>query len=271
MKRTRRRGHIAAAAGIATAVSLVLMSTMAGRELPPHKTPNEAGFHSSMLWLELALTPQEIFDDLGPVDTAEGQARRLHLDIANRYDFGFMVCYSLYNASLIFLVMRLNVYRLKSLLKLRVFLALGLLLSAAMLVGDIVENIQLLDLTKARSIEEVSQSVLSSLMYWTRIKWGAIAIVCLMLSAGYASYFRRIPTLLLPATYAVAGLTSLLAISVSDARVVMEYLGVRAIAIAWSASLVHAVLIAVRGPAGFPLPSHLHVRHLAQESAEAEA
>ena len=268
MKRARRRGHLAVASGIATIISAVLMGAMAGPEVPPHTKANIEGFHSTMLWFELALTPNEIFDNLGPVNTPEGQARRLHLDIANRFDFGFMVCYSLYNACLIYLVTHLNVYRLKSLLKLRVFFALGILLSIAMLVGDVVENIQLLELTKLPAVEDILQSTMTNLIYWTRVKWGAIFIVCLMLSAGYASYFRRIPTLLLPAAYAVAGVSGLIAISVADARTVMEFISIRAIAFAWIASLVHATLISVRGPARFPLPDHPHVRHAASAQAD---
>lgn len=268
MKRTRRIGYVAVITGIATIGSVVLMQVMAGPEVPPHSTGNAAGFHSTMLWFELALTPKEIFDNLGPINSDAGQARRLNLDIANKYDFAFMVCYSLYNASLIYLVTHLNVYRLKSLLKLRVFMVLGILLSIAMLVGDIVENVQLLELTKVLYAEDIQQSTMSSLIYWTRVKWGAIFAVCIMLSAGYASYFRRIPTLLLPAAYAVAGVSGVIAISVADARVVMEYISIRAITIAWAASLVHAIMISAKGPARFPLPDHPHVRHAATAEAD---
>ena len=268
MKGARRGGLLVVASGVATVMSVVLMGAMAGPEVPPHTKANSEGFHSTMLWFELALTPQEIFDNLGPIESPEGQARRLHLDSANRYDFGFMVCYSLFNASLIYLVTRLNVYRLKSLLKLRVFLALGIILSAAMLTGDIVENMQLLDLTKLHSAGEIQQTTMSNLIYWTRIKWGAIFVVCLMLSAGYASYFRRIPTLLIPAAYAAAGVSGLIAISVADARTVMEYLSIRAVMFAWTASLVHAFLISVRGPAGFPLPERANARRAATAKAE---
>ena len=262
MERARRRALFVVLTGLATIVSVVVMVTMAGKEVPPHTVPNDAGLHSTMLWFELAYTPKEIFDNLGPISSQHGPIRRLQLDIANRYDFAFMVCYSLFNAALVYLVTHLNVYRLKSLIKLRVFLVLGLLLCVAMLVGDIVENLQLLELTKTQSVADIERTnLMTTLVYWTRIKWGAIFIVCLMLSAGYASYFRRIPTLLLPAVYAVAGISGLIAISLADTRIVMEMLSTRAIAVAWFASLLHAGLIVVRGPVGFPLPDHQHVRH----------
>lgn len=272
MERARRRALFVVISGLATIVSVILMVTMAGKEVPPHTIPNDAGLHSTMLWFELAYTPQEIFDNLGPVNSLHGPMRRLQLDITNQYDYAFMVCYSLFNAALIYLVTHLNVYRLKSLIKLRVFLALGLLLCVAMLVGDIVENMQLLELTKIQSIEDIGRTnLMTNLVYWTRIKWGAIFVVCLMLSVGYASYFRRIPTLLLPAVYAVAGISGLIAISLADTRVVMEMLSTRAIAVAWAASLLHAGLVVVRGPVGFPLPDHLHVRHAQVAEADVNA
>jgi hypothetical protein len=272
MERARRRALFVVITGLATIISVIVMMTMAGKELPPHKIPNDAGLHSTMLWFELAYTPQEIFDNLGPIHSPHGPPRRMQLDIANQYDYAFMVCYSLFNAALIYLVTHLNIYRLKSLIKLRVFLVLGLLLSVAMLLGDIVENVQLLELTKVQSVADIgATSLVSNLVYWTRVKWGAIFVVCLMLSAGYASYFRRIPTLLLPAVYAVAGISGLIAISLADTRIVMEMLSTRAIAVAWAASLLHAGLVVVRGPVGFPLPEHLHVRHAPIAEADVKA
>lgn len=272
MERARRRALFVVVTGLATIVSVIIMVNMAGKEVPPHTMPNEGGFHSTMLWFELAYTPQEIFDNLGPINSSHGPARRVQLDIANRYDFGFMVCYSLFNAALIYLVTHLNVYRLRSLIKLRVFLVLGLLLSVTMLVGDVVENIQLLELTKVQSVADIeATNVMANLVYWTRIKWGAIFVVCLMLSAGYASYFRRIPTLLLPAVYAVAGISGLIAISLADTRIVMELLSTRAIAVAWTVSLLHAALVVARGPVGFPLPDHLHVRHAPAAEVDVKA
>ncbi|NUM54089.1 MAG: hypothetical protein HUU46_10635 [Candidatus Hydrogenedentes bacterium] len=268
MKGARRTGYLVVVTGIATIASVIVMSTMAGPEVAPHTKPNSGGFSSTMLWFELALTPREIFENLGPTNSEEGRARRLQLDITNKYDFAFMVCYSMYNASLVYLVTHLNVYRLRSLLKLRVFLALGILLSIAMLVGDIVENVQLLELTRVANADDIQESTMSSLIYWTRVKWGAIFAVCIMLSAGYASYFRRIPTLLIPAAYALAGVSGMIAISIPEARVVMEYISIHAITFAWAASLLHAILISVKGPAGFPLPDNVHVRNA--ETAEAE-
>lgn len=270
MKRHNRAAALAVVvAGVATLLSVVLMRTQSGPELPPYMRTNPEGFKSAMLWFELAGSREEVFQVLGPVNSPEGSALRRQLDTANYYDFAFMTCYSLYNAALIFFVTHLNVYRLRYLLQLKVFFILGLILSAAMLIGDIIENLQLLDMTKATVPDAISLSTLTTLQYWTRIKWGAIFIVALMLCAGYASYFRRIPTLFVPAVYAVAGISGLVAISLPNARPLLEIVGAPAIAVAWTASLAHAAVVAVRGPARLPLPARLHAHH--QRSAQQEA
>lgn len=249
MKDVRRlAAFLVVLTGCATLASVVLMRLAAGPEVPPHAYPNAAGFKSTMLWFELADSVNEVFDILGPADSELGQARRRQLDTTNRFDFGFMVCYSLYNAALIYFVTHLNIYRFTGLLRLRVFLVLGVLLSIAMLVGDVIENQQLLMMTRLESSDEISQYVVNQLQYWTRVKWGAIFTVCLMLSAGYTAYFRRITTLLLPAIYAVAGVTGFVSITVPEARFVLERAASPAIALAWTISLMHGAIVLLRKP-----------------------
>jgi hypothetical protein len=252
MKDVRRLAAFAAVlTGCATLASVIVMRVAAGPEVPPHAYPNTYGFKSTMLWFELAASVDEVFENLGTPESETGQARRLQLDTANRYDFAFMVCYSLYNAALIYFVTHLNVYRFTELLRLRVFLVLGILLSLAMLVGDVIENQQLLMLTRLRFNDEISAYVVNRLQYWTRVKWGAIFAVCLMLSAGYTAYFRRIPTLLLPAIYAVAGVTGFVSIAIPEGRFLLERVGSPAIALAWTISLIHGAIVLFRGP-GMP-------------------
>ncbi|MDZ4860229.1 MAG: hypothetical protein SGI88_14730 [Candidatus Hydrogenedentes bacterium] len=260
MKRRKRAALMVVLSGAATIVSVIVMRAAAGTELPPHSTHNPEGFRSAMLWFELAASREEVFAVLGPAHLPDGVARRKQLDTANYYDFAFMVCYSIYNACLIYFVTQLQLYRLTTLLKLRVFLALGLSLAAAMLAGDIVENVQLLAMTKAPDSVDIPDASVLTLMYWTRVKWGAIFVTCLMLCAGYASYFRRIPTLSLSAMYAVAGVTGLVSISLPNARPLLETIGSPAIALAWATSLVHAIGFLVRGPASFPLPKQAQQR-----------
>lgn len=266
----RRNNRKAAGAvvftGVATLASLGLMHVKSGPAIPPHTLPNDAGIKSSMLWLELAVDRNEVFANLGPSNSDEGIARRRQLDTANYYDFGFMVCYSLFNASLIYFVTHLNLYRFRKLLRLRVFLGLGLILAGAMLLGDIVENLQLLRLTKAHTHEGILTSTMESLMYWTRVKWGAIFIMALMLCAGYTAYFRRVQTLLLSAVYAVAGVSGLVAISWIEARPLLESISVPAITLAWLFSLLHGAVVLVRGPQLYPIPAHMTVPAPASQS-----
>ena len=266
MKRRKRAALCVVLSGAVTVVSIILMRMAAGPALPPYTLGNADGFKSSMVWFELATTREEIFENLGPFNSPEGQALRKQIDTTNYYDFGFMVCYSLFNASLIYFVTHLNLYRFRGLLKLRVFMALGLILSCAMLLGDFLENQQLLDLSKVHEPGGVLLSTLTALVYWTRVKWGAIFVTALMLCAGYTAYFRRIPTLMIPALYAVAGVSGLAAISLPSARPVLESISVPAITFAWVSSLCHAGVVWVRGPAAFPLPAN-HTPRTAPEAA----
>jgi len=245
-------GRVAAklvvATGSATVLTVLIMRVMTGGDISPHRIRNSEGFKSAMLWLELAYTPEEVFKILGPFDSEEGQALRQNLDTINVYDFAFMTCYSLFNACLIIFVSHLNTYRFTGLVKLRAFMVLGLLLSASMFIGDFVENLSLQTMTHARLPVDISSADMNQLMYWTRIKWGSIALVCLMLSAGYTAYFWRIPPLLLPVGFAIAGISGLIAISVPDARFILERVTVTHLAIVWAAALVHAGVFLKHGP-----------------------
>lgn len=254
----RNIGNVAAkwvvATGTATILSVLLMRVMVGGGISPYNFPNPEGFKSAMLWLELAYTPDEVFKILGPIDTEAGKALRDNLDTTNVYDYAFMVSYSLFNACLIIFVTHLNTYRFTALVKLKTFMVLGLILSAAMLIGDFIENLCLHELTHASSPSAISAGVMDELMYWTRVKWGAIAVVSLMLSAGYTAYFWRIPPLLLPVGFAIVGVSLLIAISVPDARFILERVAVPHLAIVWAAALVHAGIYLKYGPNPSLLP-----------------
>jgi len=251
-------GHLAAKwvvlSGSATVLTVLVMLVMTGGDISPYQFPNSVGFKSAMLWLELAGTPDEVFKILGPVDSDKGQALRQNLDTVNVYDFAFMACYSFFNACLIVFVTHLNTYRLTGLVKLKTFLILGIILSIAMLIGDAVENVTLHELTHAESASDITPETMTQLKYWTRIKWGSISVVCLMLSAGYTAYFWRIPPLLLPVGFAIAGVSGLIAISTPDARFILERITVAHLAIVWSAALVHAGIFLKLGPHPSLLP-----------------
>jgi len=240
--------------GSATILSVLVMRVMTGGDISPHQYPNPAGFKSAMLWLELSHSPEEVFKILGPFDSEKGHALRQNLDTVNVYDFAFMACYSVFNACLIVFVSRLNTYRFTGLVKLKTFLILGLILSVSMLVGDIVENVTLKELTHSETPSSISSATMTQLEYWTRIKWGSISLVCLMLCAGYTAYFWRIPPLLLPVGLSIAGISGIIAISVPDARFILERVTVTHLAVVWSAAFVHAAVFYKFGPHPSLLP-----------------
>ncbi|MBX7257892.1 MAG: hypothetical protein K1Y02_16135 [Candidatus Hydrogenedentes bacterium] len=249
--------RVAAAWVVITGVATILTGR-AIFNLPqptPYETNNDANMTSAMAWFELADNPAEIIDVLGPPDD-KGLERRSMLDDIDHMDYAFLICYSLYNAALIVFVRHLSTYRFNDLLKLTTFLVLGLLLALGMAVGDWIENGHLLEFTKAKTIGDISIDAFNDLWYWTRVKWGSIAGVCLMLSIAYVAYFRRIPTLLLSVLYAVAGISIFLAISIPDARWLIQGYGMNSLIAAWLLSLLHAtsvLLFGVRPPLG-PLP-----------------
>ncbi len=265
----RTAAKLVVISGSATILSVLVMQVMTGGDISPHQYPNSEGFKSAMLWLELAGSPEEVFKVLGPFDSEKGEALRENLDTINVYDFAFMVCYSAFNASLIIFVTHLNTYRFTGLIKLKAFLILGLILSVAMLIGDFVENVSLHELTHAKSPTEIAASTMTQLQYWTRVKWGSISAVCLMLCAGYTAYFWRIPPLLLPVGLAIAGVSGIIAISIPDARFVLERVTVVHIAIVWSAALVHAGVFLKHGPHPSLLPPA--TRPLGEPSEKIEA
>lgn len=239
--------------GLATVVTALVIMRLPQPE--PYDKSSAAAMSSAMAWFELADNPAEVIDVLGPPD-ADGILRRDQLDAINRVDYVFLVCYSLYNAALVFFMRHLSTYRFNDLLKLTAFLILGLLLAVGMGLGDFIENGHLLEFSKAKNVNDISVDAFNDLWYWTRVKWGSIAGVCLMLSIGYVAYFRRIPTLLLSVAYAVAGISIFLAISIPDARWLVESYGLNSLIVSWLLSLVHAtsvLVFGVRPPLGVAL------------------
>jgi hypothetical protein len=233
--------------GVLTFAAFGLM-TWRCKQVKPYEKADVAGFTRAMVWFELVASPNEVFEVLGPASLPEGKDIRRELDKTNRYDFFFLSCYSLYNACLVWLVSRLNTYRFNKLLKIRAFFYLGVALAVGMFVGDLIENLRLLELTTFTDVSKVSTLTLESLQYWTRVKWGAIAAVSLMLSAAYAAYFRRIPPLLLSVAYATAGISCFIGISLLDARWLVESVTTPSLTVAWIISLLHAVSVWAFGP-----------------------
>lgn len=233
-------------AGILTLLSVILMTVMAGDNPPPHTMPNEWGFRKAILWFELARSPDEIFAVLGDPATEDGKNLRIVMDTMNRYDYGFMVCYSLFNATLFIFAGVLNRWRSRRVFGSSILINAGLILSLAMLLGDALENVQLLKLTGFMTVKEIPDALIGSLQIWTRVKWFSIFLSCLLLGLSYSSYFGRSAGFLLAVCYTTAAISGFFSITLPWARSLAE-IASNVLAIAWLISLLHASWVFFKG------------------------
>lgn len=239
------------AAGALTLISVILMTAYAGGNPPPATHPNDAGFQSAMIWLELIDTPAEAELVLGDAASEAGQALRGMLDRANQVDFSFMIGYSLFNAAAICFVYALNRRRDESraadsasFFSSSGFLYVGLLMGVLMLVFDAIETQQLFRVTGAA--DPAALDGVGLLYVATRIKWAALFINCLLLGGGFAAFFRKHPAVLIGVVYILGGSLGLPGLLASDLRVMVEW-GTNGMAIGWIATLVYAGIVARRG------------------------
>lgn len=141
---------------------------------PVHR--NLAGLTSPILGLELASAPEHVFDILGrPGEPARADAVR-RTDLGNRIDFLFMVAYP---ALFVGIAMLLAAHGALS----RGMLALMITFAIGMLVGDALENRELLYLSSATDPAAMAPS-LARLQRFTHVKWNAIFGASAILALG---------------------------------------------------------------------------------------
>lgn len=123
-------------------------------------------------------------------------------------------------------------------------LTLGLFLAAAMLVGDVVENLHLTKLIKlAEADQQLPKPLFDRLGFAGQLKWGALAASALVLALTWTARSPRllvwVPRLLGLAAAAlfITGLVR------TDWKIVSS--GMIALAAFWLAALIHAVTVAV--------------------------
>ena len=175
--------------GVATIFTAIVMTVVPGTVPPPASSEHAAKFTNTIIWFELVKDVDEVFAVLGPFDDLTGMERREKLDRVNQLDFGFMVAYSAFNGALVILVWTLN--RGRRLWQGLSLIGVGTMLAALMLVGDVIENLQLLRLTGYASVNDVPAEVMRQLNVWTRVKWGALFAESILLAWGYSAYFLR--------------------------------------------------------------------------------
>jgi hypothetical protein len=182
--------------GAVTIVTALIVLLVPGAIPGPAEPDHPAGFTDTLLWFELAKDADEVFANLGPADDPVGMERREKLDRVNRLDFAFLIAYSSFNGALVILVWALN--RGNAFGKSLAAVGAGSIFAALMLVGDVLENIQLLRLTGYADPREVPVGVVRELNVWTRVKWGAIFANTALLGAGFGLAFSEKKRLAIP-------------------------------------------------------------------------
>lgn len=223
--------------GILIIISLSVIMIFGGNPAPA-EFPNAPGFNSAIYWFELIHTPEEVFQVLGRPGTEIGQVLRDSIDKINKYDYLFMLFYSIFYASLFYML-----YLIAN--KNKIILYSGLILCVVMLIGDAYENILLFKLSSYGSIEEIQAGTVFSLKIWTRIKWTAIFISSMLASYNYIIYFGRSAALILPVLYIICSVIGLISISVFDLRFFLEFSS-NLLGLCWLISIIHSGYIYYR-------------------------
>lgn len=217
------------AAGLLTILSVLLMTGLGG-SIPPRPGSE---YKSRMVEFELVLSQEELARVL------DSQEVRSRLDANNRWDFLFMICYSLLNAAFFLYVASLNRLRQRKRFRGSGFIRTGLALSVSMWAADAAETLQLLDLS-AESPQS-GDSGLWVLIVATRLKWGALFAACAALGLGFAAYAGRSGGILIAVLFASAGVVGFMSLAHPDTRPLCE-LATALMAVGWIFLLGHAVI-----------------------------
>jgi len=136
------------------------------------------GFNNFIIAFEFIATKEELLGLFNALD----QTDVVGIDIGNKIDFGFMLVYG----GFFFLIFK----KLKSLHQYE-YARLGQLLALLMVIGDLVENIQLLELTNytGRSESFDVEGSLAVLQVATWSKWFSIAIAVALVGGAYWEYY----------------------------------------------------------------------------------
>ncbi|MBL8019944.1 MAG: hypothetical protein JNM27_09780 [Leptospirales bacterium] len=227
--------------GLLTLITAVGMSLYGGGMKP---RPGSQ-FQNPIVEFELALSAQEVFDVLLDPGSAEGKTLRAQMDRVNYADYVFMLCYSAFNACMFLFLGALNRARSRPFFASNRFMNLGLALAIVMLLGDAIENVQLLKLTNYQTLQEIPGSLLNLLIVFTRIKWVALFGSAILLGMAYAAYLGRSAGVVVTFLYCIGGAMGLVSMAVPMARPLAE-VGTSLMAIGWIVTLVHAAIGAWR-------------------------
>lgn len=134
--------------------------------------PMPEGFVTPIIAFEFAKTPLDV-ENLFAVGEARSQMRlAAAMDLGNILDYGYMVLYSLFLGWFSFICVKVSNNR---------FFYLPCGLAGLALIGDALENVQLLGITAKLATMDIGAE-LSALQIFTWIKWGSLAFAFLLLA-----------------------------------------------------------------------------------------
>ncbi|MEQ9365165.1 MAG: hypothetical protein RIF32_13025 [Leptospirales bacterium] len=239
-------------------LTLALAGIMGGASAVPPFAPSELnpGFDESqaILWFELAHTADEVRAVLTPADPEADM--RGAMDTLNVYDFPFMAAYSLYFLAMICFLRDLRRARGPSFFGSMFYFTTGLAFVPIILAGDIIENTQLLKLTRY-GVDGIAAAIpfetILNLEIFTRMKWAAIFLACAHLGGTYLSLALaagdrdgagagngdRVATMLIAATFFATTVLGFLSIANLDLRALLQ-LATLAMILGWVGVLIHA-------------------------------
>lgn len=225
--------------GLALLLTYFALLIGAGGNPKPFTYPNEKGFTSAIVWFEFARTPEEVFQVLGEFESDQGKEIRSVMNRMNKWDFPFMTSYSLYHACAFLFTFALARAGGRKFFNTSRYLYLGFLLSFIMLVGDIVETVQLLRLTEFPNEQSIPQFSLDLLFYFSRAKWVALGLASVLFGVNLAGHFGKRLALILPIVLTSGGIMILMGVFVFEA---LAELAVPFMALGWIGLLVYSYI-----------------------------
>ncbi|MBT4266729.1 MAG: hypothetical protein HN580_26330 [Deltaproteobacteria bacterium] len=151
---------------------LLIISSLALLKVFPSQAPRlPDGFFTPILAFEFVNSRQEVENLFGEPQSAYRAAMVTAMDLGNRLDYAYMILYSLFLFGFSITCARLTQRR-------RYYFAA--LISILVLIGDAMENVQLLGITR-KLADGGYEKELQLLFYFTWLKWGGLALIFLIL------------------------------------------------------------------------------------------
>jgi hypothetical protein len=255
MRRLQSRKFCAALviiAWLATLVSLWGMQDAGRRAVTSEKTCTSKDLRNLGLRLEMASSPDDAMGLLNR-DPVKAACLRSGLAAQVRADRLFLIAYSGLVLILFLFVRALWIAppRERSSVGWGL-LGVGLLLAAAMLAGDVIENRHLIQMIEqARSNQPLQAPAFSRLVFAGGLKWGALAASALLLAVSWISQPSRRLVWVLRLLGVAAAALFIAGLVIHDWQIIGA--GMAALSAFWLAALIHAVAVAIEPIRSNPL------------------